>query len=262
MTQSAVTLDDKYTQSDGRVFMNANQALVRLPLDQIRRDRAAGLTTAGYISGYRGSPLGVYDAALWAAQKHLDAHDIRFTPGLNEELAVSAIRGTQELHWFGRSRFQGVFGLWYGKGIGVDRACESLKLGNFEGASAQGGFLAVAGDDHGGKSSDSAHQSEHTLIAAMLPVLYPSTIREIIEFGLFGWALSRYSGCYVGLKTITDTLDLSATVELPDPHQPFAVPADWPLPPEPRRAGGGRDCLLYTSPSPRDQRGARMPSSA
>ena len=231
MTQSAVTLDDKYTQSDGRVFMNANQALVRLPLDQIRRDRAAGLTTAGYISGYRGSPLGVYDAALWAAQKHLDAHDIRFTPGLNEELAVSAIRGTQELHWFGRSRFQGVFGLWYGKGIGVDRACESLKLGNFEGASAQGGFLAVAGDDHGGKSSDSAHQSEHTLIAAMLPVLYPSTIREIIEFGLFGWALSRYSGCYVGLKTITDTLDLSATVELPDPHQPFAVPADWPLPP-------------------------------
>lgn len=231
MTKSAVTLDDKYTQTGGRVFMNSNQALVRLPLDQSRRDRAAGLTTAGYISGYRGSPLGIYDAALWSAQKHLDAHDIRFTPGLNEELAVSAIRGTQELKWFGQSRFDGIFGLWYGKGIGVDRACESLKLGNFEGAAATGGFLAVAGDDHGGKSSDSAHQSEHTLIAAMLPVLYPATIAEIIEFGLFGWALSRFSGCYVGLKTITDTLDLSATVELPDAFRPYALPDDFPLPP-------------------------------
>jgi indolepyruvate ferredoxin oxidoreductase len=231
MTKSATTLDDKYIQADGRVFITSNQALVRLPLDQKRRDRAAGLKTAGYISGYRGSPLGVYDSALWAAQKLLDSHDIRFMPGLNEELAASAIRGTQQLQWFGKSQFDGIFGLWYGKGIGVDRACESLKLANLEGASAQGGFLAVAGDDHGGKSSDSAHQSEHTLIAALLPILYPATIGEIMEFGQFGWAMSRYSGCYVGLKCITDTLDLSATVELVDPYRPFATPTDYELPP-------------------------------
>lgn len=231
MTKSATTLDDKYIQTGGRVFISSNQALARLPLDQKRRDRAAGLNTAGYISGYRGSPLGVYDSALWAAQKLLDSHDIRFMPGLNEELAVSAIRGTQQLKWFGKSSFDGVFGLWYGKGIGVDRACESLKLGNLEGSCAQGGFLAVAGDDHGGKSSDSAHQSEHTLIAAFLPILYPATIGEIMEFGLFGWAMSRYSGCYVGLKCITDTLDLSASVDLPDPHRPLVIPTDYELSP-------------------------------
>src|SRR3990167_4027591 len=124
MTKAVVTLDDKYVQPSGRVFMNANQALVRLPLDQARRDRANGLKTAGYISGYRGSPLGVYDSALWGAQKLLDQHNVVFRPGLNEELAISAIRGTQELKWFGNSEYEGVFGLWYGKGIGVDRACE------------------------------------------------------------------------------------------------------------------------------------------
>jgi indolepyruvate ferredoxin oxidoreductase len=232
MTKSVTTLDDKYLQPGGRVFISSNQALVRLPLDQARRDRAAGLKTAGYISGYRGSPLGVYDSNLWAAQKLLDEYNIRFQAGLNEELAVSAIRGTQELAWFGKSEFEGIFGLWYGKGIGVDRACESLKLGNLEGASAKGGFLAVAGDDHGGKSSDSAHQSEHTLIAAFLPILYPATISEIIEFGLFGWAMSRYSGCYVGLKTITDTLDLSGAIELPDAFRPYTLPTDIELPRE------------------------------
>ena len=232
MTKSVTTLDDKYLQPGGRVFISSNQALVRLPLDQARRDRALGLKTAGYISGYRGSPLGVYDSALWGAQKLLDANDIRFVPGLNEELAVSAIRGTQQLEWFGKSAFEGIYGLWYGKGIGVDRACESLKLGNFEGSSARGGFLAVAGDDHGGKSSDSAHQSEHTLIAALLPILYPATISEIIEYGLFGWAMSRYSGCYVGLKCITDTLDLSASAELPDPHRAYRLPTDYTLPPQ------------------------------
>lgn len=232
MTKTVVTLDDKYVQASGRVFLNANQALVRLPLDQARRDRAAGLKTAGYISGYRGSPLGVYDSALWGAQKLLDEHHIVFRPGLNEELAISAIRGTQELKWFGESQYEGIFGLWYGKGIGVDRACESMKLGNLEGAAAHGGFLIVAGDDHGGKSSDSAHQSENTLMAAMVPILYPATISEIIEFGLFGWAMSRFSGCYVGLKTITDTLDLTACIELPDPHHAWVTPSDVVIPPE------------------------------
>src|SRR5262245_58931326 len=124
------TLDDKYVQPQGRVFISSNQALARLPLDQKRRDRAVGLDTAGYVSAYRGSPLGVYDSTLSAAQRLLDAHDVRFVPGLNEELAVSAIRGTQQLAWFGKSKFDGIFGLWYGKGVGVDRAMESLKLGN------------------------------------------------------------------------------------------------------------------------------------
>ncbi|MDY6945495.1 MAG: indolepyruvate ferredoxin oxidoreductase family protein, partial [Pseudomonadota bacterium] len=231
MTKSVISLDDKYVRPRGRVFLSSNQALVRLPLDQARRDRAAGLVTTGYISGYRGSPLGVYDAALWGAQKLLDEHDVRFVPGLNEELAATAIRGTQELNWFGASRFQGVFGLWYGKGLGVDRACESLKLGNLEGSAAHGGVLVVAGDDHGGKSSASAHQSEHTLIAGFLPVLYPATIAEILEFGIYGWALSRYSGLYVALKCITDTLDLTGSVELPDAHRALIRP-DHPLPPE------------------------------
>ncbi|MYM63941.1 indolepyruvate ferredoxin oxidoreductase family protein [Pseudomaricurvus sp. HS19] len=231
-TAHAVTLDDKYLQTSGQVFMTSNQALVRLPLDQARRDAALGLKTAGFISGYRGSPLGVYDSALWGAQKLLDEHNIVFQAGLNEELAASSIRGTQELKWFGESQYDGVFGLWYGKGIGVDRACESLKLGNFEGASASGGFLVVAGDDHGGKSSDSAHQSEHTLMAAMTPILYPATIGEIMEFGLFGWQMSRFSGCYVALKTITDTLDLSACVELPDPMRSYNIPTDVEIPPE------------------------------
>lgn len=232
MSKPVVTLNDKYLQTSGQVFLNANQALVRLPLDQARRDAAQGLKTAGYISGYRGSPLGVYDSALWSAQKLLDEHNIVFKPGLNEELAISAIRGTQELHWFGKSEYEGIFGLWYGKGIGVDRACESMKLGNLEGAAEKGGFLIVAGDDHGGKSSDSAHQSENTLMAALVPILYPATIAEIIEFGLFGWAMSRYSGCYVGLKTITDTLDLSACIELPDAHKPYITPNDVIVPPE------------------------------
>ncbi|WP_372764379.1 indolepyruvate ferredoxin oxidoreductase family protein, partial [Litorivivens sp.] len=232
MSKPVVTLNDKYLQASGQVFLNANQALVRLPLDQARRDAAQGLKTAGYISGYRGSPLGVYDSALWSAQKLLDEHNIVFKPGLNEELAISAIRGTQELHWFGKSEYEGIFGLWYGKGIGVDRACESMKLGNLEGAAEKGGFLIVAGDDHGGKSSDSAHQSENTLMAALVPILYPATIAEIIEFGLFGWAMSRYSGCYVGLKTITDTLDLSACIELPDAHKPYITPNDVIVPPE------------------------------
>ncbi|MFL7962126.1 indolepyruvate ferredoxin oxidoreductase family protein [Pseudomonas kielensis] len=230
MTKTTVSLDDKYIRQIGRVFMSSNQALVRLPIDQARRDQYHGLQTAGYISGYRGSPLGVYDAALWAAQGLLDEHHITFQPGLNEELAATAIRGTQELEWFGKSSYQGVFGLWYGKGLGVDRACESLKLGNLEGAATHGGFLAIAGDDHGGKSSASAHQSEHTLVAAFLPVLYPSTIAEILEYGIFGWALSRYSGLYVGLKCVTDTLDLSASLELPDPLRPFIFPTDIELP--------------------------------
>jgi len=230
LTYTAATLDDKYEQSQGRVFMSAIQALVRLPLDQARRDRAAGRRTAGFISGYRGSPLGTYDAALWSAQKRLDAHDIRFLPGLNEELAASSVRGTQELDWFGRSDRRGVFALWYGKGVGVDRGMEALKLGNLEGAAPDGGVLVLAGDDPGGKSSASAHQSDHALIAAMIPILYPADSSEILEFGLKGWEMSRYSGLYVALKCVTDTLDFSSTVLLPDALAAAVHPKDFSIP--------------------------------
>lgn len=241
MTKRVVTLDDKYAQEGGRVFMSAIQALVRLPLEQARRDRADGLKTAGFISGYRGSPLGTYDAALWAVPKLLAEHDITFLPGLNEELAASSARGTQELAWLGRSAHEGVFALWYGKGVGTDRAMEALKLGNLEGAAARGGVLVVTGDDHGGKSSASAHQSEHALIAAMIPILYPADPGEIIEYGLAGWAMSRFSGAYVALKCVTDTLDYSASVALPDPSRRFVIP-DIVSPP------GGRNLAQLRSP--------------
>ncbi|MBL0116851.1 MAG: indolepyruvate ferredoxin oxidoreductase family protein [Sphingomonadales bacterium] len=232
MTKSVVALDDKYQQEGGRVFMSSIQALVRLPLDQARRDKRAGKKTAGFISGYRGSPIGTYDAALWGAAHMLDEHDITFLPGLNEELAASSVRGTQELTWFGSSSREGIFSLWYGKGVGVDRGMEALKLANLEGSSPDGGVLVIAADDPGGKSSASAHQSEHTLIAAMIPILYPANAEEIIEYGLLGWEMSRYSGLYVALKCVTDNLDHSASVALPDAYRPFERPPGFSMPPE------------------------------
>ncbi len=215
MTKTVLTLDDRYEQRTGQIFLSSMQALVRLPLDQARRDRAAGLVTGGYITGYRGSPITTLDAQLWASSKRLQAYDIHFEPGLNEELAATSLRGAQQLQWFGKSKFQGVFAMWYAKGLGVDRACEALKLANFEGTAIHGGVLVVAGDDHAAKSSASAHQSEHTLIAGFIPILAPSTTDEILEYGQLGWELSRFSGLYVGLKTVTDTLDLTSSVTLP-----------------------------------------------
>ncbi len=224
MTKTVVTLGDKYSQPSGQVMLSSLQGVVRLLLDQARRDRAAGLRTAGYVTGYRGSPITTLDAQLWANEALLAEHDIRFEPGLNEELAATSLRGTQELPAFGRPRVDGVFALWYAKGVGVDRAMEALKLDNFGGTSAQGGVLVLAGDDHAAKSSLSAHQSEHTLIAGFVPVLYPATTDEILSYGQLGWAMSRNSGLYVGMKTITDTLDLTSTVTLPEPDFPIAMP--------------------------------------
>jgi indolepyruvate ferredoxin oxidoreductase len=224
MTKTVVTLDDKYAQGSGQVMLSALQGVVRLLLDQARRDAAAGLKTAGYVTGYRGSPITTLDAQLWAAQSLLDAHDIRFEPGLNEELAATSLRGTQELSAFGKPRVDGVFALWYAKGVGVDRAMEALKLDNFGGTAPNGGVLVLAGDDHAAKSSLSAHQSEHTLIAGFIPVLYPATTDEILSFGQLGWAMSRNSGLYVGIKAITDTLDLTTTVTLPGIDFPIARP--------------------------------------
>ena len=230
MTKHAVTLDDKYTQESGVVFMSSVQALVRLPIVQKRRDVAAGLNTAGYITGYRGSPLGVYDMALWAASKHLKSHSIEFIPGVNEELAAASIRGTQQLHWFDKPKFDGVFSLWYGKGLGVDRAHEALKMGNFEGAAKHGGVLVIGGDDHGGKSSATAHQSEQVLAAAMIPVLYPANTQEILEYGLYGIAMSRFSGLWVSMKGTNDTLEATASVNTDVENIDIIEPTDFAKP--------------------------------
>ncbi len=224
MTKSVVTLNDKYTQGSGQVMLSALQGVVRLLLDQARRDAAGGLRTAGYVTGYRGSPITTLDAQLWASEKLLTQHDIRFEPGLNEELAATSVRGTQQLGWYGTPRVDGVFSLWYAKGVGVERAGEAIKAANFEGTSRTGGALLLCGDDHAAKSSLTAHQSEHVLVTAMAPVLYPATTEEILSFGQLGWALSRASGLYVGIKAITDTLDLTTTVTLPGFSFPILMP--------------------------------------
>ncbi|MFM5931043.1 MAG: indolepyruvate ferredoxin oxidoreductase family protein [Novosphingobium sp.] len=224
MTKHVVSLDDKYLQGEGQVMLSSLQAVVRLLLDQARRDAAAGLKTAGYATGYRGSPITTLDAQLWAAEKLLTQHDIRFEPGLNEELAATALRGTQQIDWYGKPRVDGVFSLWYAKGVGVDRACEAIKQANFEGTSRNGGGIILAGDDHAAKSSLTAHQSEHTLIAGFVPVIYPATSEDMLRMGQLAFAMSRASGLYVGIKAVTDTLDLTSTVTLPGTDFPIVMP--------------------------------------
>ncbi|PNU03871.1 indolepyruvate ferredoxin oxidoreductase family protein [Novosphingobium guangzhouense] len=224
MTRTVVTLEDKYTQSEGQVVLSALQGVVRLLFEQARRDRAAGMRTAGYVTGYRGSPITTLDAQLWAAEGLLAEHDIRFEPGLNEELAATSLRGTQQLDWYGRARVDGVFALWYAKGVGVERAGEAIRAANLEGTHSRGGALLLCGDDHAAKSSLTAHQSEHVLMTAMVPVLYPATTDEILAMGQLGWALSRASGLYVGVKAVTDTLDLTTTVTLPGHSFAIAMP--------------------------------------
>jgi len=242
MTQAAVTLDDKYALEKGRVYLTGIQALVRLPIAQRQRDRAAGLNTGAFISGYRGSPLGGYDQALWRAKAFLAAEDIHFVPGVNEDLAATAVWGSQQTNLFGPTRVDGVIGIWYGKGPGVDRSIDVFKHANAAGVDPRGGVLAVVGDDHGCQSSTLAHQSEQVLISAMMPVLNPATVQEYIDFGLMGVALSRYSGCWVGFKAVTETVESSASISI-DPAgfvintpQDFVLPEGglgirWPAPP-------------------------------
>lgn len=207
-----VSLTDRYTREEGPVFMSGNQALVRLVLQQRVRDVRAGLNTAGFVSGYRGSPLGRLDMELWAAEKFLKAEHIHFQPGVNEDLAATAVWGTQHVPTMAGTRFDGVFGVWYGKGPGVDRSGDALKHANAAGTSPLGGVLALAGDDHAAKSSTQAHQSDQAFMAAGIPVLYPSTVQEILDFGLLGIAMSRYAGCWVAMKLVTDVVEGSSSV--------------------------------------------------
>lgn len=220
-----VTLNDKYTLDAGRVFMSGLQALVRLPLVQKRRDREAGLNTAGFISGYRGSPLGNYDQELWKAGKLLGSHDIVFQPGINEDLAMTAVWGSQQTNLHPGARYDGVFGLWYGKGPGLDRSMDVLKHANAAGTMPHGGVLAVVGDDHGAKSSTLPHQSDHNFKAAFVPFLYPASVHEFVEYGLLGIAMSRFSGCWVGLKVVSETIETSGTVDLASEQRRFILPA-------------------------------------
>jgi indolepyruvate ferredoxin oxidoreductase len=225
-----VKLDDKYTSTSGLIFLSGIQALVRLPLMQRQRDAAAGLNTAGFISGYRGSPLGGLDETLWKTQKILEQNHVKFVPGVNEDLAATAVWGTQQVDLIGPAKYDGVFAMWYGKGPGVDRCGDVFKHMNHAGTAKHGGVLLVAGDDHGAYSSTLPHQSDHIFSACMIPVLYPCNVQEYLDLGLHAWAMSRYSGCAVGFKALADTVESSASVDADPFRLKIAYPTDFVMP--------------------------------
>ncbi|MBP5990099.1 MAG: indolepyruvate ferredoxin oxidoreductase family protein [Piscinibacter sp.] len=228
----SASLDDKYSLDHGRAFMSGVQALVRLPMLQRQRDLAAGLNTGGFVSGYRGSPLGGYDQALWAAQKHLAANHIVFQPGVNEELGATAVWGTQQLDLYPQSKkYDGVFGIWYGKGPGVDRCSDVFKHANMAGTAKHGGVIAIAGDDHVAKSSTAAHQSDHIFKACGLPVFFPSSVQDILDMGLHAFAMSRYAGVWTGMKTIQEVVESSASVSVDPDRVKIVLPEDFTMPP-------------------------------
>jgi indolepyruvate ferredoxin oxidoreductase len=228
-----VTLDDKYSLDYGRAFMSGVQALVKLPMLQRLRDQRAGKNTAGFISGYRGSPLGGYDQALWSAAKYLKGQNIVFQPGVNEELAATALWGTQQLGFAppGTQKFDGVFGIWYGKGPGVDRSGDVFKHATLAGTTPWGGVIAVAGDDHVAKSSTAAHQSDHMFKACGLPVFFPASVQEILDLGIHAFALSRYASVWAGMKTIQEIVESSATAMIDPERVEIRIPSDFPMPP-------------------------------
>ena len=230
MAVPAVSLDDKYLLEDGRIFVTGTQALVRLPMVQRWRDRAAGLDTAGFVTGYRGSPLGGIDSAFGQARRFAEANDIRFMAGLNEDIAATAVLGTQQINLLEKANKEGVFSMWYGKGPGVDRSGDAFRHGNLAGSAPHGGVLLLAGDDHTCKSSTTSHQSEYALMDAMIPVLNPAGVQEILDFGLYGWALSRYSGCWAALKLIAETVDSSASIDVGRDRIVIRAPLDFDKP--------------------------------
>ena len=230
MSLAEIRLDDKYRLATGHLYLTGTQALTRLPMLQKQRDTAHGLNTACFISGYRGSPLGNLDKSLWEAKGFLQENHIHFQPGVNEELAATSVWGSQQTSLFPGARYDGVFAMWYGKGPGVDRCGDVFKHGNSAGVSEHGGVLLLAGDDHGCKSSSIANQSEHAFIAASIPVLNPANVQEILDYGIIGWELSRYSGCWVALKTIAENVDSSAVVDVDPLRIQVQIPEDFQLP--------------------------------
>lgn len=227
-----VSLNDKYLLDKGRAYMSGIEALVRLPILQHQRDQQRGLNTACYISGYRGSPLGGLDQALWKARPFLDKHHVHFQPGVNEDLGMTAVWGSQQVNLFPGARYDGVYGMWYGKGPGLDRSMDVLKHANAFGTSKYGGVLAIVGDDHACKSSTLPHQSDHMFIGATCPVLNPAGVQEVLDLGIYGWELSRYSGCWVGMKVITENCDAAISAEIDPGRIRIVLPEDFELPPD------------------------------
>ena len=225
-----VTLDDKWTLERGRAYMSGTQALIRLMMLQQQRDHLLGLNTAGFLTGYRGSPLGGVDQTAVRARKHLERHNVRFQPGLNEDLAATAVWGTQQVNMYEGAKYDGVFGMWYGKGPGVDRCGDVFKHANAAGTSQHGGVLAVAGDDHGAKSSTLPHQSDHIFKACMMPVLFPASVQEFLDIGLHGFAMSRYAGVWVAMKTVTEIVEASASVIVDPERVDIQFPTDFAMP--------------------------------
>ncbi len=230
MALNHVTLDDKYDLEKSRIFVTGFQALVRLCLMQKERDRRAGLNTAGYVTGYRGSPLGGLDQQFQRARKWLQKSDVVFQAGINEELAATAVWGTQQAELRGEGKYDGVFGMWYGKGPGVDRCGDVFRHANFAGTSKHGGVLALMGDDHTAESSTTAHQSEFHFVDLMIPILNPAGIQEIIDYGLYGWAMSRFTGAWTALKCMHETVETTAVVDGSLDRVKIIMPDDFAMP--------------------------------
>jgi indolepyruvate ferredoxin oxidoreductase len=227
----SVTLDDKYDLSKDHVFITGTQAVIRMLLMQRERDRLAGLNTAGFVSGYRGSPLGGLDQNLWRARKWLEASNVVFQPGLNEELAATAVWGSQQAEIRGDGKYDGVFGLWYGKGPGVDRSGDVFRHANMAGSSKHGGVLALMGDDHTAESSTVAHQSEFHFVDVMIPILNPAGVQEILDYGLYGYAMSRFCGTWVAFKCVKDNIESTSSVDGSLDRVKIVMPDDFVMPP-------------------------------
>ena len=229
MTKHQVSLQDRYDLEKSPVLLNGTQALVRLMLTQKYRDTQAGLNTAGYVTGYRGSPLGAVDLTMGREQARLTENDVKFEPGINEDLAATALWGSQQAELRGEGKFDGVFGLWYGKGPGVDRSGDVMRHANMAGSAKNGGVLMAMGDDHTGESSTVLHQSEWALVDCYMPVMSPAGVQEILDYGIYGYALSRFAGVWVGLKVMKDTIEATAVVD-GDPNRVKLVTPEFEMP--------------------------------
>ncbi len=230
MTLRPVSLDDKYDLAQDRVLVTGYQALIRACLMQKERDRRAGLNTGGYLTGYRGSPLGGLDQQFMRAGRQLAAADIKFQPGINEELAATALWGTQQAELRGEGKFDGVFGMWYGKGPGVDRSGDVFRHANLSGTAKNGGVLALMGDDHTAESSTTAHQSEFHFVDVMMPILNPGGVQEIIDYALYGWAMSRFTGTWTALKCMHETVESTGVVDGSLERIKLVTPTDFRMP--------------------------------
>jgi indolepyruvate ferredoxin oxidoreductase len=230
MTLRPVSLDDKYDLDQTHVLVTGYQALIRACLMQKERDRRAGLNTAGYVTGYRGSPLGGLDQQFMRAGRHIAAADVKFQPGINEELAATALWGTQQAELRGEGKFDGVFGLWYGKGPGVDRSGDVFRHANLAGTAKNGGVLALMGDDHTAESSTTAHQSEFHFVDVMMPILNPAGVQEIVDYALYGWAMSRFTGAWTALKCMHDTVESTGVIDGSLGRVQLVAPTDFQMP--------------------------------